>query len=71
MEIQGLPPAPAGHAAASIYTVVENCRRHGIPVESYLNQLLQTLPGVTDEAVIASLTPARIANVRRRKPHIA
>ena len=61
----------AGHAAASIYTLVENCRRHGIPVESYLKQLLQTLPGVTDEAVIASLTPARIAKIRRRKPHVA
>lgn len=61
----------AGHAAASIYTVVENCRRHGIPVERYLKQLLQTLPGVTDETVIASLTPARIADVRRHQPRIA
>lgn len=61
----------AGHAAASIYTVVENCRRHGIPVEGYLKQLLQTLPGVTDEALVASLTPARIAEARRRKTRIA
>lgn len=61
----------AGHQAASIYTLVENCRRHEIPVEAYLKQLLQTLPSVTDEAVIATLTPARIAATRRRKSYAA
>lgn len=61
----------AGHGAASIYTLVENCRRHGLPVEAYLKQLLQTLPGLTDEAVIATLTPARIAAARRRRNRVA
>lgn len=61
----------AGHAAASIYTLVENCRRNDLPVETYLKQLLQTLPGVTDKAVIASLTPAQIAKARRRKGRVA
>lgn len=61
----------AGHAAASIYTLVENCRRYDLPVEAYLKQLLQTLPGLTDEAVIASLTPARIADARRRRSRVA
>jgi len=61
----------AGHAAASIYTLVENCRRYGVPVEAYLKELLQTLPGLSDEAVIATLTPARIADARRRKNRVA
>ena len=61
----------AGHQAASIYTLVENCRRHGLPVEAYIKQLLETMPGVSDEAVIATLTPARIAEARRRKSSVA
>ena len=50
---------------------VENCRRYGLPVEAYLKQLLQMLPGLTDETVIATLTPARIADARRRKSRVA
>jgi transposase len=55
----------AGHHAAAIYTLVENCKAHGLPVESYLREVLTTLPGVTDGAMIASLTPARVAAARR------
>jgi transposase len=58
----------AGHHAAAIYTLVENCKLHDLPVEAYLRQLLTVLPGVTDPEVIASLTPARIAAARRNKP---
>ncbi len=57
----------AGHHAAVIYTLVENCRRHGIPVEEYLRELLTRLPGKTDPEIIASLTPARLAAARREK----
>ena len=57
----------AGHNAAVIYTLVENCRRHGIPVEEYLCKLLTRLPGETDLETIASLTPARKAAARRKK----
>ena len=57
----------AGHHAAVIYTLVENCRRHGIPVEGYLCELLTRLPGETDPEIIASLTPARLAAARREK----
>jgi hypothetical protein len=57
----------AGHNAAVIYTLVENCRRHGIPVEEYLCELLTRLPGETDLETIASLTPARKAAARREK----
>lgn len=55
----------AGHHAAAIYTLVENCKALGLPVESYLKELLSVLPGVTDPEVIASLTPARVAMARR------
>jgi transposase len=58
----------AGHNAAAIYTLVENCKAHDLPVESYLRELLTVLPGVTDPQVIASLTPARVAAARRNKP---
>ena len=57
----------AGHNAAVIYTLVENCRRHGIPVEEYLCELLTRLPGETDLEIIASLTPASKAAARREK----
>jgi transposase len=57
----------AGHNAAAIYTLVENCRRHGIPVEEYLCELLTRLPGETDPETIASLTPARKAASRSEK----
>jgi len=38
---------------------------------AYLKQQLQTLPGVTDESVLATLTPASIAQARKRKTRIA
>jgi len=56
----------AGHHAAAIYTLVENCKLHDLPVEAYLKELLSVLPGATDTEVIASLTPARIAAARRK-----
>ena len=55
----------AGHHAAAIYTLVENCKAQGLPVERYLKELLTVLPGVNDPEIIASLTPARVANARR------
>ncbi len=57
----------AGHNAAVIFTLVENCRRHDVPVEAYLRELLTRLPGLTDPETIASLTPARIAAIRHGK----
>ena len=51
----------AGHHASAIYTLVENCKRQGVPVESYLKHLLEVLPAMSDPEAIAALTPARIA----------
>jgi transposase len=61
----------AGHQAAAIYTIVENCKRHGVPVEAYLQDLLTRLPTTNDEQLIATLTPARVAAARRRKSEAA
>lgn len=61
----------AGHNAAVIYTLVENCRRHGIAVEEYLCELLTRLPGETDAKIIDSLTPARMATARSEKTVVA
>lgn len=58
----------AGHHAAAIYTLVENCKRTGIPVESYLKELLEKLPGLSYPEAIAGLTPARLAAKRAGKP---
>jgi len=57
----------AGHAAATIYTIVENCRRHGIVPEPYLAGLLDKLPVIHDPLVIDSLTPARLAAAASRR----
>ena len=65
--LTGFGSEDAGHNAAAIYTLVEDCKAHDLPVEAYLKELLSVLPGVTDPKVVASLTPARIAAARRNK----
>lgn len=59
---------PATRHEGEIYTLVENCKLHDLPVEAYLRELLTAPPGVTDPEVIASLTPARINAARRSAP---
>jgi hypothetical protein len=46
----------AGPRVAAILSVVENCRRLGIPVRDYLNEIL---PGLADMSIqlVADLTP--------------
>ncbi len=61
----------AGHQAAVIYTLVENCKKHSVPVEGYLRDLLTRLPTTTDEPSLATLTPASVATARHRKSDAA
>lgn len=61
----------AGHHAAAIYTLVENCKRQGVAVEAYLRHLLEVLPVTTDPEAIAALTPSRIAAARSRNRNAA
>ena len=59
----------AGHQAAAIYTIVENCHRYDVPVEDYLREVLGILPTLRDPGTnAAELTPARIAAARRKDP---
>lgn len=59
----------AGHQAAAIYTIIENCRRYDVPVEDYLREVLEILPTLRDpETQAAELTPASIAAARRKDP---
>jgi len=55
--------AKAGPKVASILSVVESCRRIGVPVKEYL---LEVLPGLDDRKVsdLAQLTPSRWAAAR-------
>lgn len=59
----------AGHHAAAIYTIIENCHRFEIPVENYLREVLELLPTLKGaEEKAADLTPAKIAAARRGDP---
>ena len=58
--------AEAGWAAAVIYTLVENCKRHGLDPYAYLKDVLTRLPaGDPTPAEVAHLTPASMAGVKR------
>lgn len=37
----------AGQPPAAIFTLAQNCKRQGIPVESYLKHLLEGFPGMS------------------------
>jgi len=57
--------AEAGWSAAVIYTLVENCKRHGLDPYRYLKQMLAELPaGEPTVEEVAHLTPAAFANAR-------
>jgi transposase len=53
----------AGSKVAAILSIVESCRRLGVPVKEYLADVL---PGLNDRTMsqIASLTPARWSAAR-------
>ena len=59
----------AGHHAAVIYTIVENCHRFEVPVEDYLREVLELLPTLQGaDKKAEGLTPAKIATARRGDP---
>ncbi len=49
----------------------KTCKRHGVPVEAYLRDLLTRLPSTTNAQTFATLTPASIAAARSRKSDAA
>jgi hypothetical protein len=55
--------AEAGQRSAVMYTLVANCRLHGVEPYAYLKDVLERLPRTTNQHV-AELTPLRWKNAR-------
>jgi len=51
--------AEAGQRSAVMYTLIANCRLHGVEPHAYLKDVLTRLPRTTNQAV-AHLTPGRL-----------
>ena len=56
--------AEAGQRSAVMYTLIENCRLHGVEPYGYLKAVLERLPRCTNHEV-AQLTPLRWKNTQR------
>jgi len=54
----------AGQRSAVIYTLIENCRMHGVEPYTYLKDVLQRLPYITNQQV-AQLTPLKWQQARQ------
>lgn len=54
----------AGQRSAVIYTLIENCRMHGVEPYAYLKDVLERLPRTTNQQV-AQLTPLHWQQARR------
>jgi len=57
--------AEAGKASALLYTLIENCKNHGLAPEDYLAEVIGRLPADATAEQAAGLTPANIAAERR------
>lgn len=53
----------AGQRSAVLYTLIENCRMHGVEPYAYLKDVLERLPTTTNQQV-AQLTPLRWKQAR-------
>ena len=62
--------AGAGQRSAILYTIIENCRLHGIDPYAYLCDVLTRLPGMTNHQ-IASVTPKAWAHARKANTPLA
>jgi transposase len=54
----------AGRRNAVVYTLIENCRMHGVEPYEYLKDVLDRLPRTTNHQV-AELTPLKWKKARR------
>ena len=54
----------AGERSAVIYTLIENCRMHGVEPYTYLKDVLERLPTMTNQQV-AQLTPLNWKKTRQ------
>ena len=62
--------AKAGDRSATIYTVIESCRRRGLDPYAYLRDVLTRLPAMTNQQIPA-VTPQTCAKAQRKLPRQA
>jgi transposase len=62
--------AEAGQRSAVMYTLIANCRLHGVEPYAYLKAVLERLPRTTNQQV-AQLTPLRWKNARQSPIQLA
>jgi len=60
----------AGQRGAVIYTLIENCKMHGVEPYSYLKDLLERLPTMTNQQV-EQLTPLNWQKARQAQVKLA
>ena len=63
-------PEEAGQRSAVIYTLVENCRLHGVEPYTYLKDMLERLPATTNQEV-GQLTPLNWKKARQPQLKLA
>jgi hypothetical protein len=60
----------AGQRSAVIYTLIENCKRHGVEPYTYLKDVLERLPNTTNQEV-GQLTPLNWKKARQPQVKLA
>jgi transposase len=60
----------AGQRSAVIYTLIENCRRHGVELYTYLKDVLERMPTTTTQE-IGQLTPLNWKKARQLHVNLA
>jgi transposase len=60
----------AGQRSAVIYTLIENCKRHGVEPYTYLKDVLERLPATTNQKV-GPLTPQNWQKARQQQVRLA
>jgi len=60
----------AGQRSAVLYTLIENCRRHGVEPYTYLKDVLERLPSTTNHEV-GQLTPLNWQKTRQQQVKLA
>ena len=60
----------AGQRSAVIYTLIENCKRHGVEPYTYLKDVLERLPSTTNQEV-GQLTPQNWKKARQQQVRLA
>lgn len=58
--------AEAGRRNAAIYTLIQNCRMHGVEPFAYLKDLLERLPTMTNQDKLDQLTPLNWKKAREK-----